>query len=245
MNAAIKAYKAQTAKACKAQKAQATIVTKLAHSHETQIALLSSQNAQIEPLNSHKQQAKPLNSHNSQGKQETKPLNSRETLNSHNAQTKPSTSTEFTGFSSPQIEPNILPYAFQIEQNSNQAQTLQAKQNLGNAKITDKENLNTQAQTINKANQSPNNAQSQAQMIGKTAQNLNKISNQAQAVQTLGKTNLNNLNNPNKAPSKRQDILYHNDFNAEIFFPTNFNKLDFNIFYTIFYLALFQKSIEI
>ena len=199
MNAAIKAYKAQkvqTTKACKAQKAQtakayeiqkaqATIATKLAHSHETQIALLGSQNAQIEPLNSHKQQVKPLNSHSSQIK----------TTNLH----------EFTGFSSPQAMPNILPQALQT-------------------------------------NQSLDNAPSQTQMIDKTAQNLNKISSQTQVAQTLGKANLNNSNNPNKAPSKRQDILYHNDFNAEIFFPANFNELDFNIFYTIFYFLKERKD---
>ena len=79
-------------------------------------------------------------------------------------------------------------------------------------------------------------------MIDKTSQNLNKISNQTQVAQTLGKANLNNLNNPNKAPSKRQDILYHNDFNAEIFFPANFNELDFNIFYTIFYFLKERKD---
>ncbi len=47
---------------------------------------------------------------------------------------------------------------------------------------------------------------------------------------------------PSKSPSKRQDILYHNDFNAEVFFPTDFNEVDFNIFYTIFYLLKDQKD---
>ncbi len=183
---ACKAQKTQTAKAYETQKVQATIATKLANSHETQIALLNSQNGQIEPLSPHKPQAKSLNSHSLQGKQqekllnshslqgeqEIKLLNSREILNLHNAQTKPSNSRdlqkpnshEFTAFSNPQAVPNILPQALQ------------------------------------------------------TSQSLNK------------------------APSKRQDILYHNDFNAEIFFPANFNELDFNIFYTIFYFLKERKD---
>ena len=58
-----------------------------------------------------------------------------------------------------------------------------------------------------------------------------------------GTTNaLSYASKPSKAPNKRQDVLYHNDFNAEVFFPTDFNEVDFNIFYTIFYLLKDQKD---
>ena len=58
-----------------------------------------------------------------------------------------------------------------------------------------------------------------------------------------GTTNaLSYTSKPSKAPNKRQDVLYHNDFNAEVFFPTDFNEVDFNIFYTIFYLLKDQKD---
>lgn len=86
--------------------------------------------------------------------------------------------------------------------------------------------------------------------LAKNNENLAK--NSSNSSQTPTKTALVLYKQKNKSNKdsknlidKKADIVYHNDFNADIYFPTDFNEVDFNIFYTIFYFLKNRRGEKI